>query len=298
MSKIKTKIYKLDDEYKLTVYSGDESFDLYFDTEEDADEIADLAQSYDSFEEAQSELDSDGDGELDDEDDELDDEDTSITEKVAGPKDIKSVVDAINKAGVLKKNLVYNGKFKDFRELGVNRHGLPDAAVEAGICRLTMVLKDEYADEEKDIINDIIEPLGYHYVSVNREGLVLAPKSLNKEKIYEIIRKSGREEYIENTMDDSDLTLMFKSDKLLIYAEPCVDARYYNIFIEDITPKSFEASYFNVPSITKSIMIKSRLRYTADDIKLALKGNTSLKDAYNRITKYLKDNGIQYKIIM
>ena len=97
MSKIKTKIYKLDNEYKLTVYSGDESFDLYFDTEEDADEIADLAQSYDSFEEAKLVLDSD-------------DEDSSeINESAATPELIRKIVKALNDSGEVVTRIDYNG---------------------------------------------------------------------------------------------------------------------------------------------------------------------------------------------
>ena len=297
MSKIKTKIYELDNEYKLTVYSGDESFDLYFDTEEDADEIADLAQSYDSFEEAQAELDSDGDGELDDEDYSEDDEDNVITEKAAGPKDIKSVVDALNNSGLLGHKLDYNFK-TDCREYGVTLSRLSNAAVDAGAFRLAMFFKDEKNENNREkIVNDIINPLGYHYVWVDHWiGYAVVPKSISQSKLVELIEKGAREDYIEDIMsgEDPDYTPIFQNDKIMVYSVPSIsDARFYVLRIEDITPKSF--GFFKIPTRYKRIAIKSRIHDTGEDIKDAVKGSTSIKDASSKVTKYLKDNGIQYK---
>ena len=296
MSKIKTKIYDLGDEYKLTVYSGDESFDLYFDTEEDADEIADLAQSYDSFEEAQSELDADGNGELDGEDDELDDEDSVITEKAAGPKDIKSVVDALNNSGLLGHDLVYNGVFNKYSsDLGVSINGLGNKAVDAGAFTLKFFFKDDKNGKNREkIVNDIINPLGYHEVNVGYPNYyVVVPKSISKEKLIKLIEQGCKEDFINDRMSGKSpyYTPIFQNDKIIVFADRCIDGRFYKVGIVDITPENFDEG-------SKYIKIRSILHDTGEDIKDAVKFSTNVKGALTKIKKYLKDNGIQYKIII
>ena len=95
-------------------------------------------------------------------------------------------------------------------------------------------------------------------------------------------------------MEDPDYTFIFKSDKIIVYAVPSItDASHYCVIhIDDITPKSF--GFFHIPTKYKKIVVNRKAK-ESEVLKDVVKGSTSIKDASSKVTKYLKDNGIQYK---
>ena len=86
-------------------------------------------------------------------------------------------------------------------------------------------------------------------------------------------------------------TPIFQNDKIIVFADRCIDGRFYKVGIVDITPENFDEG-------SKYIKIRSILHDTGEDIKDAVKFSTNVKGALTKIKKYLKDNGIQYKVIM
>ena len=229
-----------------------------------------------------------------DEDNNDDDEDISITEKAAGYDDIKSVVDALNNAGVLKHKLVYEGILKkDASDLGVTIDRLGSAAVDAGAFRLIMDTKDE--NNREKIVSDVIKPLGYHEVYVDHFGSVVVPKSISKSKLVELIEQGAREDYIEYRANRKgpDYNTIFQSDKMLIVAGPSSYKRHYDLDIIDITPKSLNG-FTPWPEIHEYISIKGKPK-DSEALRDVVKGSTSVKTAVTKVKKYLDDNGIKYK---
>ena len=227
-------------------------------------------------------------------DEDNNDEDTSITEKAAGYDDIKSVVDALNNAGVLKHKLVYEGILKkDASDLGVTIDRLGSAAVDAGAFRLIMDTKDE--NNREKIVSDVIKPLGYHEVYVDHFGSVVVPKSISKSKLVELIEQGAREDYIEYRANRKgpDYNTIFQSDKMLIVAGPSSYKRHYDLDILDITPKSLNG-FIPEPEIHEYFSIKGKPK-DSEALRDVVKGSTSVKTAATKVKKYLDDNGIKYK---
>ena len=282
MSKIKTKIYKLDDEYKLTVYSDDESFDLYFDTEEDADEIADLAQSYDSFEEAKLVLDSD-------------DEDSSeINESAATPELIRKIVKALNDSGEVVTRIDYNGTIKQGYGSDVTFGKLSSSAIDAGAFIIRVFFKDERHRE--DIVNKIVGPLGYHEVYIDYIGIgdVMVPKSITKSKLIELIEQGARKDFIQSHIDsDSEGNYIFSNDQILVVADVRYTiSGYYKLDIFDISPTSLKG-FDPYPEFRKVLKIQGDLK-DSNLLKDVVKGSNSIKTAYKKVVKYLDSNNIHY----
>ena len=227
-------------------------------------------------------------------DEDNNDEDTSITEKAAGYDDIKSVVDALNNAGVLKHKLVYEGILKkDASDLGVTIDRLGSAAVDAGAFRLIMDTKDE--NNREKIVSDVIKPLGYHEVYVDHFGSVVVPKSISKSKLVELIEQGAREDYIEDRANRKgpDYNTIFQSDKMLIVAGPSSYKRHYDLDILDITPKSLNG-FIPEPEIHEYFSIKGKPK-DSEALRDVVKGSTSVKATATKVKKYLDDNGIKYK---